>query len=106
MMATSKLTDDEAMKIIELALEGNLDVRKEADYYGTGFETIRRIARRETYRHLWSAAGSKRDVRVSVRARDIGETDEEARASALKVKQMLKELGVQGDDDEKIGCAF
>ena len=101
-MASSKLTDEEAMKIIQLAIEGNLDVRKEADFYNTGFETIRRIARRETYRHLWTQAGSSRNVRVEVRPVDLESEDEKARASARMLQEMLNMPEVE----ERVGNLF
>ena len=51
-MAKAHLNDEEALRIIQLGLEGNLDTRLEADYFGVSPETIRRIVRRDTYRHL------------------------------------------------------
>jgi transposase len=51
-MAQPQLNDEEALRIIQLHLEGNLEVRLEADFFGVSPETIRRIARRDTYRHL------------------------------------------------------
>lgn len=101
-MASSKLTDEEAMRIIQLAIEGNLDVRREADFYNTGFETIRRIARRETYRHLWTAAGNGRNVKVEARPIDLKAEDEKALASARLLQEML---GVP-DVEEKVGNLF
>ncbi len=98
-MATAKLTDEEAMRIIQLAIEGNLDVRQEADYHNTNFETIRRIARRETYRHLWTQAGDRRDVKTESRGLDEAKADEAALASARLLQEMLGMPEVE----EKIG---
>ena len=64
-MAQPQLNDTEALRIIQLHLEGNLEVRQEADFFGVSPETIRRIARRDTYRHLTIAQKPARPTKAS-----------------------------------------
>lgn len=92
-MAKAHLNDEEALRIIQLGLEGNLDTRLEADYFGVSPETIRRIVRRDTYRHLHTQAGNNRNaVRPQIRSED----------QADEVNESLKRLMAQLPE-EKIG---
>ena len=47
------ILDEAAVRVIRrMHEEGTLDVREAADTYGVGLEAIRRVARKETWRHV------------------------------------------------------
>ena len=87
-MAQAQLNDDEALRIIQLHLEGNLEVRLEADFFGVSPETIRRIARRDTYRHLTVAAKPQKVTK----AQQVSQAEAEAiDASLARLMDKLNE---------------
>jgi len=95
-MAKAHLNDEEALRIIQLGLEGNLDTRLEADYFGVSPETIRRIVRRDTYRHLRTQAGDERKEKTSTERSN--ERADEIAESIRKLMELAPEV--------KMGNAF
>ena len=94
---TARLNDEQALRIQRLWDERNLDVRAEANFFDVSPETIRRIGRRDTYRHLGRSRIAGDDHRISGGSRqDIpaSEVDESLR----KLMEQLPEV--------KIGNAF
>ena len=95
-MAKAHLNDEEALRIIQLGLEGNLDTRLEADYFGVSPETIRRIVRRDTYRHLRTQAGDERKGKMPAMRSE--EWSDEIAESIKKLMELAPEV--------KMGNAF
>ena len=95
-MAKAQLNDEEALRIIQLGLEGNLDTRLEADYFGVSPETIRRIVRRDTYRHLHTQAGNNRGG-----VRPVGRSEDRTDEVNESIRKLMAQL-----PEEKIGNAF
>ena len=97
-MPAAMLNDEQAARIQRLWDERNLDVRAEANFFDVSPETIRRIGRRDTYRHLGRARVRGDDHRVSGGVRqDVPE---------VEIDESLKKLMQQLDGGDKVGNAF
>lgn len=88
----SKFSDADILAI--RGLEGKVRARTAADLYDVGVETIRKIWRRETFRHVGKEADSKildqgrRDLSSPL---DQEPPDEAALASARRLSALLAE---------------
>jgi hypothetical protein len=114
---TAKFTDADVQRVRMLGDSRKMSVVELADVYDCGLETIRRLLRRETFRHVPELGDTVREEAKRARRSQVelmtGElpviaatpTDEEAQASQEKMLELLNPKKPERTEEEETAAA-
>lgn len=94
---TAKLTDDEVILLRARKARGEaISIKAEADRFSCGIETIRKILRGDTFRHLLGAGSGKTVVHSTI---EVGPSEAEI---AMSLEKFLSDVqGARAAEDEQ-----
>lgn len=97
-MPNAVLTDEQVILIRKEWDDRNINVREMANIFNVTPETIRRIGRRDTYRHVGKPGFQSSDHRIS--------GPKQVEIPAAEIDASLMRLMQQLDEPDKVGNAF
>ena len=91
----SCVLDEAAVRQLLIAQRdhGGVDVREAADFYGVGPEAIRRVLRRDTWRHVRIGEAVTQEAIAASQERFLKQFEASREATAAKGAEIVEQLG-------------